>query len=90
LCAQWETPPCGGELRIELGPALQQADALPNEPRRAKVPVVLNKLHNFEKYFSCTSRRLDQSNFFESIVNSYTVKKAVELLDVLSRNNFLM
>ncbi len=29
-----ETPPCGGKPRIELGPALQQADALPTEPRR--------------------------------------------------------
>jgi hypothetical protein len=27
-----ETPPCGAESRIELGPALQQADALPTEP----------------------------------------------------------
>jgi hypothetical protein len=26
--AQWETPPCGAEPRIELGPALKQADAL--------------------------------------------------------------
>jgi hypothetical protein len=30
LKAQWEDPPCGAEPRIELGPALQQADALPN------------------------------------------------------------
>jgi hypothetical protein len=28
-----ETPPCGAKPRIELGPALQQADALPTEPR---------------------------------------------------------
>jgi hypothetical protein len=35
--AQWETPPCGAEPRIELGPALQQADALPTEPRRTIV-----------------------------------------------------
>ncbi len=34
LKAQWEDPPCGAEPRIELGPALQQADALPTEPRR--------------------------------------------------------
>jgi hypothetical protein len=34
LKAQWENPPCGAEPRIELGPALQQADALPTEPRR--------------------------------------------------------
>ncbi len=27
-------PPCGAEPRIELGPALQQADALSTEPRR--------------------------------------------------------
>ncbi len=27
-------PPCGAEPRIELGPALQQADALPTELRR--------------------------------------------------------
>jgi hypothetical protein len=27
-------PPCGAEPRIELGPALQQADKLPSEPRR--------------------------------------------------------
>ena len=32
--AQWERPPCGAEPRIELGPALQQADALPTGPRR--------------------------------------------------------
>ncbi len=31
--AQWK-PPCGAEPKIELGPALQQADALPTEPRR--------------------------------------------------------
>jgi hypothetical protein len=34
LCAQWGKLPCGAEPRIELGPALQQADALPTEPRR--------------------------------------------------------
>jgi hypothetical protein len=34
LSAQWEKPPCGAEPGIELGPALQQADALPIEPRR--------------------------------------------------------
>jgi hypothetical protein len=34
LLAQWGEPPCGAEPRIELGPALQQADALPTEPRR--------------------------------------------------------
>jgi hypothetical protein len=34
LKAQWEDPPCGAEPRIELGPALQQADALPTEQRR--------------------------------------------------------
>jgi hypothetical protein len=28
LKAQWEDLPCGAEPRIELGPALQQADAL--------------------------------------------------------------
>jgi hypothetical protein len=34
LKAQWEDPPSGAEPRIELGPALQQADALPTEPHR--------------------------------------------------------
>jgi hypothetical protein len=34
LSAQWGKPPCSAEPRIELGPALQQADALPTEPRR--------------------------------------------------------
>jgi hypothetical protein len=34
LCAQWGKLPCGAEPRIELGPALKQADALPTEPRR--------------------------------------------------------
>jgi hypothetical protein len=34
LKAQWEDPPCAAEPGIELGPALQQADALPTEPRR--------------------------------------------------------
>jgi hypothetical protein len=32
--AQQEKPPWGAEPRIKLGPALQQADALPNELRR--------------------------------------------------------
>ncbi len=32
--AQWEKPPWGAEPRIELGPALQQAGALPTELRR--------------------------------------------------------
>ncbi len=31
---QWGKLPCGAEPRIELGPALQQADALPTGPRR--------------------------------------------------------
>jgi hypothetical protein len=34
LVLSGEKPPCGAEPRIELGPALQQADALPTEPRR--------------------------------------------------------
>jgi hypothetical protein len=29
-----EKPPCGAEPRIELGPALQQADALPTEQKK--------------------------------------------------------
>jgi hypothetical protein len=33
LKAQWEDPPSGAEPGIKLGPALQQADALPTEPR---------------------------------------------------------
>jgi hypothetical protein len=38
LVAQWERPPCGAELGIELGPAFQQADALPTDPRRTINP----------------------------------------------------
>ena len=34
LVLSGEKPPCGAEPRIELGPAFQQADALPTEPRR--------------------------------------------------------
>ncbi len=34
LVLSGEKPPCGAEPRIELGPALQQADVLPTEPRR--------------------------------------------------------
>ncbi len=34
LEAQWEKPPCCAEPRFDLGPVLQQADALPTEPRR--------------------------------------------------------
>ncbi len=37
LVLSGEKPPCGAEPRIELGPALQQADALPIEPRRTMV-----------------------------------------------------
>jgi hypothetical protein len=49
LKAQWEDPPCGAEPRIELGPALQQADALPTEPRRTiteprRTPSILTPL----------------------------------------------
>ncbi len=32
LSAQWAEPPLGAEQRFELGPALQQASALPTEP----------------------------------------------------------
>ncbi len=32
LSAQWVEPPWGAEPRFELGPALQQASALPTEP----------------------------------------------------------
>ncbi len=39
LYAQWGRPPCGAEPRIELGPALQQADAMPTEPRRTIIPL---------------------------------------------------
>jgi hypothetical protein len=38
-------PPCGAEPRIELGPALQQADALPTEPRRT-----INIKENLDSY----------------------------------------
>jgi hypothetical protein len=31
--AQWAEPPWGAEPRFELGPALQQASALPSKPR---------------------------------------------------------
>ena len=41
LVAQWERPPCGAEPGIELGPAFQQADALPTEPRHISVAVLL-------------------------------------------------
>jgi hypothetical protein len=36
ISAQWGNTSlsCGAEARIELGPALPQADALPTEPRR--------------------------------------------------------
>ena len=34
LVLSGEKPLCGAEPRIELGPAFQQADALPTEPRR--------------------------------------------------------
>ncbi len=34
LVLSGEKPPCGAEPRIELGPAFQQADAQPTEPRR--------------------------------------------------------
>jgi hypothetical protein len=49
LYAQWERPPCGAEPGIELGPALQQADARPTEPRRTiteprRTILVLNTL----------------------------------------------
>jgi hypothetical protein len=33
LSAQWAEPPWGAEPRFELGPALQQASALPTKPR---------------------------------------------------------
>jgi hypothetical protein len=47
LKAQWEDPPCGAKPRIELGPALQQADALPTEPRR----MMKNMMCNFQKVY---------------------------------------
>jgi len=40
LLAQVEKPPWGAEPRFELGPALQQADALPSELRRTLVSYV--------------------------------------------------
>ncbi len=40
LVLSGEKPPCGAEPTIELGPAVQQADALPTEPRRT-----INFLH---------------------------------------------
>ncbi len=43
-----EKPPCGAEPRVELGPALQQADALPTEPRRTIVNLTSADLSSFE------------------------------------------
>ncbi len=43
LVAQWERPPCGAEPGIELGPAFQQADALPTEPRRTIRKYIYNE-----------------------------------------------
>jgi hypothetical protein len=34
--AQWENPPWGADPRIELGPAFQQANALPTEQRHIR------------------------------------------------------
>jgi hypothetical protein len=42
-------PPCGAEPRIELGPALQQADALPTEQRRT-IFNPANFLKNYKKF----------------------------------------
>ncbi len=48
-----ETPPCGAEPRIKLGPALQQADALPTEPHRTIIFIFIRntdrKLFNISK-----------------------------------------
>ncbi len=42
--AQWEKPPWDAEPRIELGPALQQADALPSELSRTLLSYAAPKL----------------------------------------------
>ena len=46
LLAQVEKPPRGAEPRFELGPAIQQADALPSELRRTlgELRCTLNEL----------------------------------------------
>jgi len=40
--AQQEEPPWGAEPRFELGPALQQADALPTELRRTLIYLLVH------------------------------------------------
>ncbi len=47
LTAQWDRPPCGAEPRIELGPAFQQADALPTDPRRTQKQIMIRPFFFF-------------------------------------------
>jgi hypothetical protein len=49
LKAQWEKPPCGAQPRIELGPAVQQADVLPE------------KKHLFVRMLKITRKKILQS-----------------------------
>jgi hypothetical protein len=58
LKAQWEKPPCGAEPRIKLGPAVQQADVLPTEPRRTILSHVL--------YVSLTTEKTRKGNVRQS------------------------
>jgi hypothetical protein len=69
-------PPCGAEPRIELGPAFQQADALPTVPRRT--------IHHINLWFMVDSSSflkkiflILQILFYISSVHHHTVKKLV-------------
>ncbi len=48
-------PPCGTEPRNELGLALQQADALPNVPRRTRLYQKCNKY--VQTWYKATLKR---------------------------------
>ncbi len=61
-------PPCGAKPRIELGPAFQQADSLPTEPRRTiKLGSVFNVhlcwIGLFEKIFISWLAMSNQRSF---------------------------
>ncbi len=60
LKAPWEKPPCGAEPRIELGPAVQQADVLPTEPRLTITEPRLT-IQNIELYHTVCKRIVDSA-----------------------------
>jgi hypothetical protein len=74
------TLPCGAEPRTELGPALQQADALPTEPRRTIHKRTIS-IRFLERETKKTMGACTESTFFIISLKKYSSRGTIPLME---------